>query len=118
MEFNAPFFNEFADTFSKQEGYRLSRTLLPDIPTEKLRKISQSQNAHNIKGVLKRGLQGNAALIGELDHQEVQGWVEVYAAYWNATGAILAARESGSDGSKVSVCRDPGAPPYYPVILS
>jgi hypothetical protein len=103
MEFSTPFFNEFADAFSKPDGYQLARTLSPDVPTEKLRKIHKSQNAHNIKSVLKRGFQGNAGLIDGLDQQELQGWVEVYAAYWNAAGVIVTARESSGGSNKVSV---------------
>jgi hypothetical protein len=102
MEFSTPFFNEFADAFSKPDGYQLARTLSPDVPTEKLRKIHKSQNAHNIKSVLKRGFQGNAGLIDGLDQQELQGWVEVYAAYWNAAGVIVTARESTGGSNKVS----------------
>lgn len=103
MEFSTPFFNEFADAFSKPDGYQLARTLSPDVPTEKLRKIHKGQNAHNIKSVLKRGFQGNASLIDGLDQQELQGWVEVYAAYWNAAGVIVTARESSGGSNKVSV---------------
>ncbi|KAG7293311.1 hypothetical protein NEMBOFW57_003357 [Staphylotrichum longicolle] len=102
MEFKPPFFHEFAEAWSGQEGPRLARTLAPDLPTEKLRKICDSQNAHDIKSTLKRGLQGNAALVGGIDHQEVQGWVEVYAAYWHAARSILSARLSSSEGSQSS----------------
>ncbi|KAL2128403.1 hypothetical protein VTI74DRAFT_9222 [Chaetomium olivicolor] len=94
MEFDASFFNEFAEAWSKQDGYRLAKTLSPGISTEKLRRICNSQNAHSIKSALKRGLQGNAALVGGIDHKEVQNWVEVYTAYWNAANAMLGARES------------------------
>jgi hypothetical protein len=97
MEFNASFFHEFAEAYAQRDGYRLARTLSPDIPTEKLRKIWKSQNAHDIRSALRRGLHGNAALVGGPDNQEVQGWVAVYAAYWNAVGAILMARESSDD---------------------
>ncbi len=103
MEFNAPFFHEFSDAWSGQEGPRLSQTLSPDLPTEKLRKICDSQNAHDIKNVLKRGLQGNAALLGGMDSQEIQGWVEVYAAYWHAIRSILTARNSSNDKTQVSI---------------
>ncbi|KAH6651061.1 hypothetical protein F5144DRAFT_558272 [Chaetomium tenue] len=99
MAFNALFFNELFDIFSKQDGYQLAQTLSPDIPTEELRRICRSHNAHSIKGALKRGL--SAPAVG-LDHQELQGWVEVYAAYWSATGVILAARDSNSDSSRSS----------------
>jgi hypothetical protein len=121
MEFSTPFFNEFADAFSKPDGYQLARTLSPDVPTEKLRKIHKSQNAHNIKSVLKRGFQGNAGLIDGLDQQELQGWVEVYAAYWNAAGVIVTARESTGGSNKVSARGDPaeaGALTYHGIWLS
>ncbi|KAK4156909.1 hypothetical protein C8A00DRAFT_30231 [Chaetomidium leptoderma] len=97
MEFNTRFFQEFADACSKQDGPQLARTLSPDIPTEELREICNSQNAHDIKRVLKRGLQGSAALVGGLGQQEVQGWVEIYTTYWNAARTILVARESSDD---------------------
>ncbi|KAL2023483.1 hypothetical protein VTK56DRAFT_2479 [Thermocarpiscus australiensis] len=102
MEFGSPFFCEFAEALYSKDGYRLSRTLSPELPTEKLRKIWRSQNAHDIKGALRRGLQGNAALVGALSQEEVQGWVGVYVAYWNAVGEIVAARESSGDNSKSS----------------
>lgn len=105
MEFGAPFFYEFNETWANRDGYRLSRTLNPDIPTEKLRKIWRSQNAHGIKDVLKRGFQGNAALMGGLSNEEMKGWVEVYHAYWNAAGEIAAARESNGADAKVSQVR-------------
>lgn len=101
MEFGAPFFHEFAEAVSNQDGPRLSRTLTPDLPTEKLRKIWTSQNAHGIKGALKRGLKANAAVMDGLSHEEVQGWVDIYTDYWRAAGDIVAARESSRD-NKVS----------------
>ncbi len=98
MEFTTPFFREFAESYSERSGPRLAKTLRPDISTDKLRKICKSHNAHDIKSSLKRGLQLNAALADGLDQQEVQGWVDVYVAYWNGAKAILAARESSGDG--------------------
>ncbi|KAH6634112.1 hypothetical protein B0J18DRAFT_415323 [Chaetomium sp. MPI-SDFR-AT-0129] len=102
MEFDTHFFNEFADIISQQDGYALGRTLSPDISNESLRRIFRSQNAHNVKNALKRGLQGNAALVGGLEHQEVQGWVDIYASYWNATGVLLTAREATGGTGKTS----------------
>ncbi|KAK4100612.1 protein CSN12 [Parathielavia hyrcaniae] len=102
MEFNTAFFHEFSEAHAQQDGYRLARTLTPDLPTDKLRKIWRSQNAHSIRSFLKRGLQGNAAFTGGLDHEELPGWVEVYATYWNALGEILAARESSNEGKNKS----------------
>lgn len=106
MEFGAPLFHEFAEAYSHQSGPRLSLTLSPEIPTEKLRKIWKSQNAHDIKGALKRGLRANAAAFG-VSTEEVQGWVEVYTAYWKATGEILAAREARRENGQVSRAVNP-----------
>jgi hypothetical protein len=103
MEFGGPFFKEFATAWSEKDGYRLSRTLSPDLPTERLRKIWRSQNEHDIKGALRRGLQNSGAALEGLVNNETQGWVEVYIAYWKAVGDILAARESSSDNSKVGL---------------
>lgn len=102
MEFDTRFFNEFADIISQQDGYALGRTVSPDISNESLKRIFRSQNAHNVKNALKRGLQGNAALVGGLEHQEIQGWVDIYASYWNATGVLLTAREANGGTGKVS----------------
>lgn len=92
-------YNRFAEALSNQNGYQLAETLSPNIPNEQLRKIFKSQNAQNIKNALRRGLQVNVALA--LEHQTIQGWVDVYAAYWNATGVLLTARELEDDSSKV-----------------
>jgi hypothetical protein len=114
MEFNTAFFHEFSDSWSENSGDRLARTLSPDVPTEKLRKICDSQNAHDIKAVLKRGLQANAALMGGIDHQEIQGWVDIYVLYWHAARSILTARSLSSEGNQVSFHRFSGPPPRFP----
>lgn len=101
MEFGAPFYQEFADIWKEQDGYRLARTLSPELSTEKLRKIHRSQNVHSIKNAVKRGLQGSATPFG-IDQAEVQGWAEVYSAYWTATEVILDAWETSNGDSTVS----------------
>lgn len=101
MEFGTSFFNEFTEDWAAQNGYRLSATLSPEVSTEKLRKIWRSQNAHTIKAYLKRGLY-NAAPADGLGQEEAQAWAEVYSSYWTAVGALLTARESDNDNSRVS----------------
>ncbi|KXX82925.1 Protein CSN12 [Madurella mycetomatis] len=101
MEFGGPFFHEFAAAWSDNDGYRLARTLSPGVSTEKLMKIWRSQNAHDIKGTLGRGLKNSPAGLKRPTNQEVQGWVEVYIAYWRAAGDILAARELSGDNKSV-----------------
>ncbi|KAK4129262.1 hypothetical protein N657DRAFT_639843 [Parathielavia appendiculata] len=99
MDFSTAFFQEFSEAYSERDGYRLARTVTPDLPTDKLWKIWKSQNAHSIRSFLKRGLQGNVAFA---DHEELQGWVEVYAVYWNAVGEILVALVSSNDDKSKS----------------
>ncbi|KAL2263498.1 hypothetical protein VTK26DRAFT_6493 [Humicola hyalothermophila] len=102
MEFDTPFFNEFTEAWTAQNGYQLSKTLSPEVSTEQLRKIWSSQNAHSIKNSLKRGLYGHSTPVEGLGQEEAQAWAEVYSAYWNAVGALLTARESGNDSIKPS----------------
>ncbi|KAL2270942.1 hypothetical protein VTJ83DRAFT_313 [Remersonia thermophila] len=97
MTFDSAFFNGFSYAWSSRDGYRLAQTLSPEVSTEELKATYNSTNSHDIKISVRRGLQGNAALVGGIDQDGIKGWVEVYASYWNATGALVAARESDTD---------------------
>lgn len=89
-------FDEFAKAHSQRHGYILAQTLSPVAPAgqpHRLRHILQSTNSHSIKGDLKHFVKTKTARKVKLDHDEVNGWVEVYAAYWNAVGEIVAGEE-------------------------
>ena len=88
-------FCDFSDAQKACDGYKLSRTLSPALPSERLRGMWKSCNAHDVKNVVKRGIQNSS--IGKLQalpKDEIQGWVEVYAAYWKAIGALLVVQDS------------------------
>lgn len=90
-------FKGFARAHAEQNGYLLAATLSPISPPDKpqrLRQIWQSSNPSSIKGDVKHFIKSNSSHQRNLDHEEIKGWVEVYAAYWNAIGDIVA----GEDG--------------------
>ncbi|ATY61886.1 COP9 signalosome complex subunit 12 [Cordyceps militaris CM01] len=95
---------EFAEAHAVRHGYILAQTLSPVPPPgqrNRLRQVSQSTNAHNIKGELKHFIKTKTARKVKLDHDEVNGWVDVYAAYWKAVGEIVAGEEGRSTWTKV-----------------
>ena|SRR3546814_648707 len=90
-------FEQFAQAQAVRNGYLLAQTLSPVPPPDdahRLRKIWQSTNSHSVKGDIKHFIKSQSSHRIILDADEITGWVEVYAAYWNAIGEILAG-ESG-----------------------
>lgn len=89
-------FEEFAKAQSVQNGYLVANTLSPVPPAgdpHRLRKVWQSTNSHSAKGDIKHFLKSQTSRRRQLGQEEVNGWVEVYAAYWSALGSIFAAEE-------------------------
>lgn len=90
-------FEDFAKAHTLNNGYLLAQTLTPVAPPNephRLRRIWQSTNSHSVKGDIKHFIKSQSSHRKSLDHDEINGWVEVYAAYWNALGEIVAG-ESG-----------------------
>ena len=103
MEFNSSFYQEFSNIYTARKGYRLADTITPELPTEKLRRIWKSQNEQGIKSALKKGLQNATTPFNGPGKEEIQSWVDVYAAYFTAVGEIISAREAqGKPSSTVS----------------
>jgi hypothetical protein len=95
---------EFGAAYSGPDGYQLSRTLSPDLPTDVLRVIWKSCNFQDAKDVLKRGLDNaGGAAFNQISKNEVKGWVEVYFTYWKAVGELLAIREPSTNNARVSM---------------
>jgi COP9 signalosome complex subunit 12 len=93
-------FAEFGDAIRQRNGYKLANTLLPESPpTEpnKLVFIWGSTNHHGVKSDVKHFISDNTYR-SDLTSKEVEGWVEVYTAYWRALAEILA-MESEHNGS-------------------
>ncbi|KAH6608980.1 cop9 signalosome complex subunit 12 [Trichoderma cornu-damae] len=97
-------FRGFAKAHAEQNGYLLAATLSPVSPPEnpqRLRSIWQSSNPSGVKGSIKHFIKSNTSHRRSLDHEEIKGWVEVYAAYWNAVGDVIAGEEGKSTWTKV-----------------
>jgi hypothetical protein len=93
-------FREFGEAFSQQNGYQLSQTLTPDLPKDMLRVIWRSANHHDVKQILRRGIQSSSTSpMTRLSREEVDGWVEVYYTYWKACEHLLAVHEGSSNVS-------------------
>lgn len=88
-------FNDFAKAHASRNGYELAQTLSP-VPLAhapyRLMQVWQSTNSHSVKGDVKHFIKTSTR--GSLDQDEINGWTEVYVAYWKAIGEILAG-ESG-----------------------
>jgi hypothetical protein len=90
-------FEEFAKAHAMQNGYEIAQTLSPVPPPNqphKLKGVWQSTNAHSAKGDIKHFIKSSTSNRRNIDSDELNGWVEVYVAYWKALGEILAG-ESG-----------------------
>jgi COP9 signalosome complex subunit 12 len=84
-------FQEFAAAYATRNGYAIAQTLSPVAPPDdplKLDSIWQSTNSHSVKGDIKHFIKHNSNHRRSLKANELNGWVEVYAAYWVAVGEI------------------------------
>lgn len=96
-------FNEFSKAHASRNGYELAQTLSPVAsPNQphKLTSIWKSTNAHSSKGDIKHFIKQGRSW--GMDMNEVNGWVEVYYAYWKAVGEIIAG-ETGKVGIEILV---------------
>jgi len=88
-------FTAFRAAYAERNGYALSQTLSPIAPTtqpDRLVTFYQSTNSANVK----RDVQRSIPVTFQFASEENKGWVEVYAAYWKAVGAILDAEAGGN----------------------
>ncbi|KAK4193501.1 putative COP9 signalosome complex subunit 12 [Podospora australis] len=110
MEFGKEFYREFAEAWTTQNGYQLGQTISPDLPAADLQRIYRSMDTEHLnwkngrnddyKTLIKRGLQNSGVKAQGISPNEVQGWAEVYHAYWKSTGCLFAAKRSqGNQGS-------------------
>lgn len=95
-------FSDFSDAQKSCDGFKLSRTISPALPFEKLRSVWKSCNADDVKNVVKRGIHNTyISKAHALPKDETAGWIEVYSAYWKAVGALVKVRESPNPSNKV-----------------
>ncbi|OHW92889.1 cop9 signalosome complex subunit 12 [Colletotrichum incanum] len=100
-------FEEFRNAYKARSGYSLAQTLQPFSPANKpgkLRSIYLSTNIQEAKADVKYMLlgRGSGSKKFKLDHEEANGWVEVYTAYWKAIGEILKVEGDSSTGGRSS----------------
>jgi hypothetical protein len=97
--------NDFKVAYGSGDGYALSMTLSPlDTPSQpnRLSSFFRSTNAASaIKDFRYRILYDNSTPF-KLSHEEGNGWVDVYFAYWKAIGEILGAENATKANEKVS----------------
>lgn len=86
-------FVDFAKAHSSKNGYLLAQTLTPvPLPSQphRLTRVWQSTNSHSVEGDVKHFIKTNITKKSGISNNEVNGWVEVFSAYWRALGEILA----------------------------
>ncbi|QUC23702.1 uncharacterized protein UV8b_07943 [Ustilaginoidea virens] len=97
-------FEDFAKAHTIRNGYLLAQTISPVAPANephRLRRIWQSTNAQGAKGDIKHLIKSKKLNGTSLNRDEVNGWADVYVAYWNAIGEILAGESGKCSWTKV-----------------
>ncbi|KAK0618411.1 protein CSN12 [Bombardia bombarda] len=89
-------FLDFGAAQMRKRGYELSNTLSPNLDTVRLRAVWNSCDADDVKSVVRRYIQNSTSGPEKLVQEEVQGWTEVFAAYWKAVGELLAIQDPPS----------------------
>ncbi|OAA63718.1 cop9 signalosome complex subunit 12 [Niveomyces insectorum RCEF 264] len=90
-------FRDFGQAINDCNGRDLAATLSPSEDSSRLRNIWNGANHHDARSVIKRKIQNSTDV---LNHNEVQGWTEVYHAYWKAIGEILLIEDQGQGKGK------------------
>lgn len=88
-------FRDFGKAVHAGDGTALAATLVPEAPLNdpsRLRNIWNGARSHDAKPSIKRKIQNST---DALNHSEVQGWTEVYYAYWKALGEIISLQNQG-----------------------
>ncbi|KFY29382.1 hypothetical protein V491_00057 [Pseudogymnoascus sp. VKM F-3775] len=98
-------FKNFREAHIAGNGYQLSDTLLPISPSEepgRLRSFFNSTNAANIKSDIQYNVLYDRQSTLRLSTEEGKAWVDVYTAYWAATGEIIKAEDAQKTNSMVN----------------
>lgn len=99
------FFDDFKEAYGSGDGYALSMTLSPLDPPSQPNKLSSFYRSTNVASAVKdfryRILYDNSTPF-RLSHEEGNGWVDIYFAYWKAIGEILKADNTTQANEKVS----------------
>ncbi|KAH7321388.1 hypothetical protein B0I35DRAFT_213530 [Stachybotrys elegans] len=96
-------FEDFVKAYASRNGYEVAKTLSPVPPHDRphrLRSIWQSTNGHSVKGDVRHFIKTKASRGARIDPDELNGWIEVYSAYWTAVGEIIAGENGRSTWTK------------------
>ncbi|KAM7200420.1 COP9 signalosome complex subunit 12 [Rhypophila sp. PSN 637] len=93
-------FAEFGAAHKERDGYKLSKTLSPDISNDRLKAVFKSCNANDVRRFLKTGLERSCSDWERLEAEEVKTWVEIYFNYWRVAGELLAIQGSSAANGK------------------
>ena len=97
-------FGDFKEAYGNGLGYELAMTLSPIPPPHqpnRLRAFFRSTNHQSAKKDFQYRVMWDKSNGFQLEADEGNGWVELYLAYWKATGEILAAEEAMQKNGKV-----------------
>jgi hypothetical protein len=94
-------FTEFGEALTNRDGYRLARTLNPELSYDMLRLIYRSANHATVRDILRHEVRSSISHLSP-DHDEVHMWTEVYTSYWKTCGEVVAVQEQKSGNTTVS----------------
>ena len=97
-------FGLFRSAYLNCSGYELSETLVPGASSEQLellRAFYRGTNSANVKNDVRYNILYDTSTSLRLSAEEVNAWVDVYVAYWNAIGDIIRAEGAGDANLKV-----------------
>jgi hypothetical protein len=94
---------EFKLAYAAERGNDVAKTLTPDLLESpgKLLAIWESGGPQSIKDDLKFLFTRDKSTKLSMSHDEGEGWRNIYFAYWNALGEILAVEGRRRDDVKV-----------------
>lgn len=99
----------FAAAYVSMQGYGLAQTLSPIAPPndpDRLRAIFLSTNHYGVKDdvghFLVEAVTSSSRYSRKSIQKEMEGWTEVFAAYWKAVGEILAVDRDSIMNGRVS----------------
>ena len=92
-----PLFRDFQQAHLEGSGPLLSTTITPLAPPKdpyRLRNFFNSSSSFSVQQEIRTGLLSHARTEIRFSKPEGNAWVEVYVAFWKASGEIIVAEES------------------------
>jgi hypothetical protein len=92
----------FKNAYENQNGYALAAVFDVEAPSSSGHRYAfhRSSNAMAIQNDLRSALVYHSDV--RLTKDEATAWVEIFAAYWSATGELMVTRQSAQEGRKTA----------------